>query len=648
MGLRAVPQSSKPKALATSCERADSSDSPSKLSPTNMKSKEIELTEASQEAPEPKVDVPITFCTHVGWDGAMLLLFPLAISGLFVYITFLYTKGFQAWHRPWVWVFMVLAGLYLLLVVKFLCTWEKIAGHFLKRENDRRPAVHVPQNCLVVYKNLQVDGPWFLLKLYASEVFDSIQQCINLGTIYLCSLPVQATSSICVLLSLECFFTGWTTTQTNTPPKRNRQLKIDIIVDFLCVALPLSTVWFVYQMPISIVEMIQITVVPTMFTLAKMDDLLEENIRQHCAAKILRTQAKLSMKWKRRRESLFQQPAYLIMAKRQELILPPHFKTIASGLKVLFGLFFTVVAIAHIAMEPSGCDEIWSKGCVSKIPFCTKLFTPSCNCASLKIENDKSLVTLPDLLVDDMKGLRKMVLRNCNLTALPTRMEKLTEMVDVEVSFNRLQRFDVDVGKWKRLESLILDNNNITAYNDAIFTHDDLAYLDLSDNIGLEIQRTQSKVFMPSLLHLALANNSVEIDTTFDSKMFPRLLDLFLNGNTLKVFPDQSLQHSLQYLGVARCHLRGLPTYLKEFRYLKYLDARDNNISTVPEEIKALVKGNKVESYFADNPVCRVDKSLDCEPLCSKYCWIRDEPGNGFCDFRCSSKACKYDGGDCE
>ena len=204
------------------------------------------------------------------------------------------------------------------------------------------------------------------------------------------------------------------------------------------------------------------------------------------------------------------------------------------------------------------------------------------------------------------------------------------------------------LGKWERLESLFLNNNNITAYNDAIFTHDNLAYLDLSDNIGLDIPRTHSKVFMPSLLQLALANNSVEIDATFDSKMFPNLLDLFLNGNTLKVFPDQSLQHSLQYLGVARCRLQKLPAYLKEFRYLKYLDARDNNISMVPEEIKALVKQNKVESYFADNPVCRVDKSLDCEPLCSKYCWIRDEPGNGFCDFGCNSKACKYDGGDCE
>ena len=116
--------------LATSRERAGSSNPQSKSSPINMKLNKIELTRASQEAPEPKVDVPITFCTHVGGDGAMLLLFPLGISGLFVYITFLYTKGFKVWHRPWVWVFMVLASLYAFLPL-FLCLrWKKIAKHY--------------------------------------------------------------------------------------------------------------------------------------------------------------------------------------------------------------------------------------------------------------------------------------------------------------------------------------------------------------------------------------------------------------------------------------------------------------------------------------------------------------------------------------
>ena len=74
-------------------------------------------------------------------------------------------------------------------MVKYLCS-GKMAVRFSKQENDQKRAVYVYQKVIVVYRNLQVNGPWFLWKLYASEVFEAIQQCINLGTVYLCSLPV--------------------------------------------------------------------------------------------------------------------------------------------------------------------------------------------------------------------------------------------------------------------------------------------------------------------------------------------------------------------------------------------------------------------------------------------------------------------------
>ena len=40
-------------------------------------------------------------------------------------------------------------------------------------------------------------------------------------------------------------------TQKNTPTRRDRQVKIDATVDFLCVAIPLCVMWFAYQVPIS-------------------------------------------------------------------------------------------------------------------------------------------------------------------------------------------------------------------------------------------------------------------------------------------------------------------------------------------------------------------------------------------------------------
>jgi Ca2+/Na+ antiporter len=302
--------------------------------------KEVELRDVDKKTPPEKkttnqerliVDVKITFCTHVGLDGVLILLFSLMIAGLFVFIAFMYTKGFQAWRRPGVWAFMVFAVLYSLLVIKCLWTWKKMATAFTeqqqaeKAENQGRltrsksaieRAKRAASNAKNVYEKLQVNGQWFLWKLYVSELFESANQCLNLTTVYLCSLPVPFTASMCLLLALDCFHTGWTITHKNTPARRDRQIKVDAMVDFLCVVLPLTLIYFGYQIPISISEMLQIMLLPTFFMLAKLDDIFEEGIHHRSAHQVLKEQAKQSFKIKRRRESLFQQVAHLEMAKK--------------------------------------------------------------------------------------------------------------------------------------------------------------------------------------------------------------------------------------------------------------------------------------------------------------------------------------------
>ena len=111
--------------------------------------KDVELTEvsAASSGKEENEDGKILFCTHVGWEGALVLLSVFGISGLFVYITFLYTKKFKAWHRPWVWVFPVLAAIYLLLGLWLSFRWKQIAlvakvdsttgGHGIRRRRRR-------------------------------------------------------------------------------------------------------------------------------------------------------------------------------------------------------------------------------------------------------------------------------------------------------------------------------------------------------------------------------------------------------------------------------------------------------------------------------------------------------------------------------
>ena len=113
-------------------------------------------------------------------------------------------------------------------------------------------------------------------------------------------------------------------------------------------------------------------------------------------------------------------------------------------------------------------------------------------------------------------------------------------------------------------------------------------------------------------------------------------------------FPSENLKDSLVYLGVSRCGLNSVPYYLSMFKNLKYLDARDNQLSTISEELQHLLRTNDVEAYFSGNVLfCDVEEEFDCGPLCSNTCLSKRFSGDGFCDVECNTEDCKFDGGDC-
>ena len=101
--------------------------------------KEVELTEehaapAETEKASQSVDVKVTFCTHVGWDGVLLMLFMLIVAGLFGYATYQYTSYFNNFHRESVWLFMLMGLLFVMVVVYYLLRWKHIANTFMEEE----------------------------------------------------------------------------------------------------------------------------------------------------------------------------------------------------------------------------------------------------------------------------------------------------------------------------------------------------------------------------------------------------------------------------------------------------------------------------------------------------------------------------------
>ena len=85
----------------------------------------IETLSIDVEVKEKKDDPAC--CRTVGWPGVGLYVLALAIAGAQLYIAAEYTVYFQDMEREGVWIFFVLASLFVLLVLYHLVVWKNIA-----------------------------------------------------------------------------------------------------------------------------------------------------------------------------------------------------------------------------------------------------------------------------------------------------------------------------------------------------------------------------------------------------------------------------------------------------------------------------------------------------------------------------------------
>ena len=140
------------------------------------------------------------------------------------------------------------------------------------------------------YAKTYINGPWFLWKLYVLEVNESVMQIVNFFTIYLCSLPVAVSAMFGIALGIDSFARGFGIMQENTPIRRDRQIKVDIFMDFSTVTVPLLVIWFAYKLPISTLDMVQITLIPGISLWMKLRSIFREIIRVKCVQKVTEAQ----------------------------------------------------------------------------------------------------------------------------------------------------------------------------------------------------------------------------------------------------------------------------------------------------------------------------------------------------------------------
>ena len=101
---------------------------------TKNSNKGAETNNNNNTQKKTQINVKVTFCRHVGWDGLLLMLLILVVSGLFMYITYLYTSYFSRFDRGLVWLFIATSASFFLLVIYYILFWRKLVKRNMEEE----------------------------------------------------------------------------------------------------------------------------------------------------------------------------------------------------------------------------------------------------------------------------------------------------------------------------------------------------------------------------------------------------------------------------------------------------------------------------------------------------------------------------------
>ncbi|QCD91224.1 internalin A [Vigna unguiculata] len=243
-------------------------------------------------------------------------------------------------------------------------------------------------------------------------------------------------------------------------------------------------------------------------------------------------------------------------------------------------------------------------------------------------DGDKlSLIKLASLIeVSAKKGTRDLNLQNKladQVDWLPDSIGKLSSLVTLDLSENRIMALPATIGGLSSLTRLDLHSNRISELPDSVGNLLSLVYLDLRGNQLTLLPASFTRLIRLEELDLSSNQISALPDTlgslvrlkvlnveTNDVEELPHsvgncssLRELRLDYNRLKALPEAVGKiQSLEILSVRYNNIKQLPTTMSSLTNLKELNVSFNELESVPESLcfaTSLVKMN-IGNNFAD------------------------------------------------
>ena len=553
-------------------------------------------------------------CGHENKGVAVLVL----AIGAAAFFTFSRYKN--PFSRDGIWIFFVLGMLACLLTVSFMVRVciviqrKKAVGENAAHDENQkaekstskiavmfRPVIAMYNDCT------DVNGKYYLTKMYASEAVEHIQQVYSLTTIYLCSMPVGGSSIVSSVLTIELLTNIWVTFHFESQESRDRLILMDIFTDIFCLAFPLLYSYSL-GMLIPFESMRAIIVYPMLSLLSKLNDIWEDYFAmdlQRVEKRHRKNTETFKKRGSRKRKSVLNLAHNRDVMEMQLDHFPKWLRYAFTILNISFILFFVSLILVHLTTQPSTdtCNNIFTKevwgGCQVEVPFCQDLYVAKCDCAMLKITNytkiklpesfgklkslgkigiyTGQLEELPDLIGDNHERLMVLHATENKLKLLPDSIGKLRNLIELSVFNNRIQSLPETLGNLRHLIALYVFNNRIQS---------------LPETLGN----------LRHLIRLYVFNNRLKslpdsVGTLQNLRVF------YAFNNQLQVLPDsvRTLQ-SLQYLSVFNNNLVSLPDTIGQLRNLEYLWVFNNQLKSLPDSVGNL---QKLLLFFAWNNTLR-------------------------------------------
>ncbi|KAJ9601653.1 hypothetical protein L9F63_000186 [Diploptera punctata] len=208
------------------------------------------------------------------------------------------------------------------------------------------------------------------------------------------------------------------------------------------------------------------------------------------------------------------------------------------------------------------------------------------NLASLSVLNmqNNNLERIPAELAL-LKNLTRLNLNHNKLVCLPASFFKLCELRALQLSHNQLQEVSDDIGDLVMLENLDLSHNCLSNLPPGIGFLTRLTQLDASNNKLMEIP--PDLVSLRVLHKLDVSDNQISVLPPLGD--LRKLELLFLQHNQLVTLPNVTGCVALKEMHLAENCIKELDVDLLEgLSHLRVLTLRDNEISSIPDEITTL------------------------------------------------------------